>query len=210
MVVNFNSRHASCLRLIYLLTIETNPGPKRVICPVCLCSINDRKEVSVWCIYGGWVHLKCTELENANQRHADFHCAKCSWCSSNCETRATTCPEPSAPANEDLAAAAAPQRQSAHDGSDISGIAEEELAVAAAPPKLTSSHCFSCGLKFKKNQPYICCRKCDNRSQKQERCSKISRYGCLNSWIGPENNGTTEVTKPPPTSDAAKTGDCCS
>ena len=42
----YNKRHMqSSLRLIYLITIETNPGPKPVVCPICMRSINDRKEI---------------------------------------------------------------------------------------------------------------------------------------------------------------------
>ena len=117
------------------MTIETNPGPKPVKCPICLCTINDRKETSVWCVYGGWVHLTCPNLVSEKQIHKDFMCEKCSWCGLNRETHTTTCAEPHAHANENLASAAAPQERDATAYSDISETADEDLALAAAPQK---------------------------------------------------------------------------
>ena len=52
------------------------------------------------------------------------------------------------------------------------------------------------------------CQKCENRCHKQERCSKISRYGCLNSWTCSDHDVITAEPERQQTS--AKTGDCCS
>ena len=52
------------------------------------------------------------------------------------------------------------------------------------------------------------CQKCENRCHKQERCSKISRYGCLNSWTCSDHDVITAEPEKEQTS--AKTGDCCS
>ena len=61
--------------------IEVNPGPKRYVCPVCWECIIDKTKSSLWCHYGGWVHLRCTELQSARQwRKNEFYCKKCKWC----------------------------------------------------------------------------------------------------------------------------------
>ena len=75
-----SERHVSGLRDIHLRTVEKNPGPRAVICPTCDLKIIDRKEASVWCSYGGWVHLRCTRLKSTAEYHTDFECGHCTWC----------------------------------------------------------------------------------------------------------------------------------
>ena len=69
--------------------VEVNPGPKRVVCPVCCNTINDKRETSVWCHLGGWVHLKCTPLKSEKDHSIEFVCSRCSWCKTSPDL---TCP----------------------------------------------------------------------------------------------------------------------
>ena len=69
--------------------VEVNTGPKRVICPVCCKTINDKRETSVWCLLGGWVHLKCTPLKSEKDHCNEFVCSRCSWCKTSPDL---TCP----------------------------------------------------------------------------------------------------------------------
>ena len=72
-------RQASRIRDIQLTTIEKNPGPP-VKCPTCKKIIKDRSEYSVWCAFGGWVHLRCTRLKSTAEYREGFECELCSWC----------------------------------------------------------------------------------------------------------------------------------
>ena len=72
-------RQASRIRDIQLTTIEKNPGPP-VKCPTCKKNINDRSQYSVWCAFGGWVHLRCTRLKSTAEYREGFECELCSWC----------------------------------------------------------------------------------------------------------------------------------
>ena len=112
----YSSRHATGLRKIHLITIETNPGPAKpkeiYICPICQGHIR-RGVASVWCHHGGWVHLACTNLRGTDEWNLDFVCHRCSWC----------CPETEA---EETSSS---DNGKAHDPT-------EALALAAVPPQI--------------------------------------------------------------------------
>ena len=64
--------------------VEVNPGPG-VECPTCRNEINDKRESSVFCNLGGWVHLKCTTLKSVVSyqrlvKEGDFFCLRCRYC----------------------------------------------------------------------------------------------------------------------------------
>ena len=64
--------------------VEVNPGPG-VECPTCRNEINDKRESSVFCNLGGWVHLKCTTLKSVVSyqrlvKEGDFLCLRCRYC----------------------------------------------------------------------------------------------------------------------------------
>ena len=65
------------------------------------------------CPYGGWVHLKCTNLLSVDEWNSDFVCHRCSWC----------CPEVAAEEN------------SSSDNEEVHDLTEA-LALAAVPPQI--------------------------------------------------------------------------
>ena len=60
--------------------LERNPGPETYLCPICGKEIKDRRQISVWCHLGGYVHMKCTSLRSIKGYSDEFVCDRCSWC----------------------------------------------------------------------------------------------------------------------------------
>ena len=60
--------------------VERNPGPETYVCPICGKEIKDRRQISVWCHLGGYVHMKCTSLRSIKGYSDEFVCDRCSWC----------------------------------------------------------------------------------------------------------------------------------
>ena len=52
--------------------VELNPGP--------ICDKQIKKEWNVFCNYGAWVHLKCTNLTSVSDYKEGNACNICSWC----------------------------------------------------------------------------------------------------------------------------------
>ena len=71
-----------------------NSGPKRVGCAICNAAIHDRKETSVRCHLGGWVHLKCSTLQSEREYDSEFVRQRCKWRSKN---PVPTCPSEGQP-----------------------------------------------------------------------------------------------------------------
>ena len=80
--------------------------------------------------------------------------------------------------------------------------------LSCSSPKLSCSHCYSCKLKFRKKQPNLLGPKCENCCEREEKCSKISRYGCLNTWTCLVHDAKIPEVNLPQTS--VKYGDCLS
>ena len=49
-------------------------------CAICKQSIIDRRETSVWCHAGGYIHLRCSSLKSSRHWNSLFTCRKCDWC----------------------------------------------------------------------------------------------------------------------------------